>query len=431
MARRLSSIVPFVLAVSLLLVVAPAAFAATTPPVSFGHDDTLDDPADDADPNAGTREIHSGFFAALPFDAAAQPDEQRRQSTENGNAIGSSDPTFVPEDNPTYEKFPFDVPAGDENGSFTVTVTWQEPLIDLDVYVYRQRQNGTLDPAPVAQSASVADPERATRFEPIAGDPIRPGRYWIYVDNWCSNDNDPFVVRFFDASCSGDPAAPLSNLDEDDFVGQVTFTEFSSDNVLPTAALAGPDTARTDTNVSFTASGDDSGDGGTIANYSFDLDGDGRFEYDNAKNPSVTTRFANAGIYDVGVRVADDRGGTAYATKRITVSGPSSGATGDKAAALGILRSFRLNRPVFGGRKRNRLVVRYRLREAGRVIVSLYRGNRRIQRLSAGNRVADRTYRLNISPTKLRRGATYTVRLFVRSADGKRTQSVRLSAKRL
>ena len=38
---------------------------------------------------------------------------------------------------------------------------------------------------------------------------------------------------------------------------------------------------------------------------------------------------------------------------------------------------------------------------------------------------------MNISPKKLRKGATYTVRMFVRSADGKRTQSVRLSAKRL
>ena len=86
---------------------------------------------------------------------------------------------------------------------------------------------------------------------------------------------------------------------------------------------------------------------------------------------------------------------------------------------------------MFGGRKLNKLVVRYRLREPGRAIVSLYRGKKRIKRLSAGNRRANRTYRLTVSPKKLRKGATYTVRLFVRSADGKRTQSSRLSAKRL
>jgi hypothetical protein len=100
-------------------------------------------------------------------------------------------------------------------------------------------------------------------------------------------------------------------------------------------------------------------------------------------------------------------------------------------SARGLLSSFRLNRPVFGGRKRSKLVVRYRLREPGRAIVSLYRGKRRVKRLSAGNRRANRTYRINISPNRLRKGATYTVRLSVRSTDGKRTQSARLSAKRL
>jgi PKD domain len=420
-ARRLSSVVPFVVLVSLCLATAPSAFAAgTTPTISFGHDDTRDGD------EAGNREIHSGLFAAFNYDATLQPDAQRADSVANANEIGGTN-----EDNPTYEKFPFDVPAGDENGSFTVAVTWQEPAIDMDVYVYRQRPNGTLDPSPVASSASTADPERATRFEPIAGDPIKAGRYWVYVDNWCSNDTDPFVVRFFDGSCTGNPDAPLSNIDEDDFVGQVTFTAFSKDNALPSAGLSGPDTGATGQDLTFTGSGSDTD--GTISNYSFDLDGDGRFEYDNAKNPTVTTRFPNAGVYNVGVRVADDRGGTAYASKSIAISGPSSGTTGPggKPAALGLLSSFKLNRPVFGGKKNSKLVVRYRLREAGRAILSLYRGKTRIKRLSSGKRVANHTYRINISPKKLRKGATYTVRMFAQSSDGKRTQSVRLSAKRL
>ena len=65
------------------------------------------------------------------------------------------------------------------------------------------------------------------------------------------------------------------------------------------------------------------------------------------------------------------------------------------------------------------------------MIVSLYRGKKRVRRLSAGNRTAGRTYRLTVKPGKLKRGATYTVRLSVRSADGKATQRARLSAKRL
>ena len=48
---------------------------------------------------------------------------------------------------------------------------------------------------------------------------------------------------------------------------------------------------------------------------------------------------------------------------------------------------------MFGGRKSRKLVVRYRLREAGRAVVSLYRGKKRIKRLSAGNRRANQTYK--------------------------------------
>src|SRR4051794_2777948 len=113
--RRLSSVVPFVLAAMLLLVAAPAALAATTAPISFGHNDALDDPTDDPPPGTTTdsaTEVHSGLFAAFGYDGTLQPDAQRAQSTATGNGIGANNhPEFVPEDNPTYEKFPFDVPA--------------------------------------------------------------------------------------------------------------------------------------------------------------------------------------------------------------------------------------------------------------------------------------------------------------------------------
>jgi PKD domain len=427
-ARRLSSVVPFLLAASLCLFAAPAALAATTPTINFGHDDSLDDPSepDTGTNDAGDQEVHSGLFAAFNYDATLQPDAQRADSIANANALGATGhPEFVPEDNPTYEKFPFTVPAGDQNGSFTVTVTWEEPLIDFDVYVYRQRSNGTLDPQPVAQAASSADPERATRFEAIAGDPIHAGTYWVYVDNWCSNDHDPLIQRFFDGFCI-DEDNPLSNSDEDDFIGQVTFTPFVADNKLPSVSLTGPDSGKTNTDLTFAASGSDPD--GTIAGYSFDLDGDGRFEYDNGKNGTVSTRFPNAGVYNVGVRAADDRGGVAYASKQVTISGPSSGTTG-KGPTL--VKSFKLNRPVFGGRKNAKLVASYKLREAGKATLTLYRGSKKVKRLSTGSRKANKTYKVRIKPKKLKKGATYTVRLSATSADGKRTQKVRLSAKRL
>jgi hypothetical protein len=432
-ARRLSSVVPFLLAASLCLMAAPAALAAgTTPPISFGHDDSLDDPSepDTGTSNAGNQEVHSGLFAAFNYDATLQPDAQRADSIANANLAGHGDvdhphPEFVDEDNPTYEKFPFTVPAGDQNGSFTVSVTWEEPLIDFDVYVYRQRGNGTLDPQPVAQSASTADPERATRFEAIAGDPIHAGTYWVYVDNWCSNDHDPLVVRFLGGFCQSEDD-PLTNSDEDDFIGQVSFTPFVVDNKLPSVSLTGPATGQTNTDLTFSASGSDPD--GTIASYSFDLDGDGRFEYDNGKSGTVSARFPNAGVFNVGVRVADDRGGVAFASQQVTISGASSGTTG-KGPTL--VKSFKLNRPVFGGRKNAKLVASYKLREAGKATLTLYRGSKKVKRVSTGSRKANKTYRVKIKPKKLKKGATFTVRLSATSADGKRTQKVRLSAKRL
>jgi hypothetical protein len=113
----------------------------------------------------------------------------------------------------------------------------------------------------------------------------------------------------------------------------------------------------------------------------------------------------------------------------VRISGPAGAPTASTAKRR-LIAAFKLNRPVFGGRKRNRLVVRYRLHEPARAVLSLYRGRRQIRRLSARTRRANRTYKILISPRRLRRGATYNVRLFVRSADGQ-TQRVRLYAKRL
>ena len=86
---------------------------------------------------------------------------------------------------------------------------------------------------------------------------------------------------------------------------------------------------------------------------------------------------------------------------------------------------------MFGGENRRSLVIRYRLREAATVTVSLYKGkNRRVRQLTTGSRARDRTYRIVLKSTsKLSRGS-YTLRLTARTPDG-RTQTARLSAKHL
>ena len=73
-------------------------------------------------------------------------------------------------------------------------------------------------------------------------------------------------------------------------------------------------------------------------------------------------------------------------------------------------------------------MVRYRLRERARVSLTLYRGSRRIRRISAGVRERRRTYRVVLRSAHLRRGL-YTVRIVVRGASG-RVQAARLSARR-
>jgi hypothetical protein len=74
-----------------------------------------------------------------------------------------------------------------------------------------------------------------------------------------------------------------------------------------------------------------------------------------------------------------------------------------------LLRSFKLQRPVFGGRQRTPLRVAYRLTRAARVTITVARGKRVVARRtvdSGGNR----TYRLAVRPS--RRGV-YRVRIAV------------------
>ena len=74
-----------------------------------------------------------------------------------------------------------------------------------------------------------------------------------------------------------------------------------------------------------------------------------------------------------------------------------------------VLRSFKLQRPVFGGRQDTPLRIAYRLTRTARVKVELLRGKRVIARF-AGQRPGGRTFRLALRPS--RRGV-YRVRITV------------------
>lgn len=195
----------------------------------------------------------------------------------------------------TYEAHDFTIDPGEVNGAFHVFVQWQDDANDWDLYVYRVRGDGTVDETrPIAQSASGGTTEETASLISIE-EPIAPGTYRIYVDNWQSG---------------------TGNTDYD-WTGRIDFEPWSPPNRGPAAAFTAPDTAVGGQAVTLDASGstDDAG----IANYAWDLDGDGRFETDAGTSPVHHAAFA-PGRRHVTLRVRDAAAATAYATRTIDVS---------------------------------------------------------------------------------------------------------------
>jgi hypothetical protein len=428
-----------VLVGALWLFHASVANAQLSPTRYFEHDRALD----------GTpAEIVGGFFSLVA--GAGTPDEQRYAVPDFLEFFDDNDnftpPPYGGRTAYSWETREFTVAPAAKNGSFTVTMHWANPNVDFDLYVYRRNADGTVGPDPVASSAaggtiqesatyvpdSVPDPEDPNSFDPGT---VEPGTYVVYVDNWCSNENDPLDREL--AEFVGEPVCLQGGYkDEDDWTANVTFAAADPVNKLPTAKIDGPREGTAGSTLTFTASGTDR-DSSTDPprfTYAFDLDGDGHFDYDSANNASVAKRFDTPGVYNIGVRVLDEDGGAGYAAIPVRINGvpqalPTGATPAKPTAVLTPLSSFTLGRPVFGGSNNRSLVVRYRLREASTVTVALYRGSRRIRTLSTGNRSANRSYRIVVPARNLRAGS-YTIRLGAKTAAG-RTQNARLSAKKL
>jgi hypothetical protein len=94
----------------------------------------------------------------------------------------------------------------------------------------------------------------------------------------------------------------------------------------------------------------------------------------------------------------------------------------------GILRSYKLTRPVFGGRSNRDVYASYRLNQAGTVGVVVRRGSRVISRYQPRSRQANQTYRLRLDAERLVRG-DYKVTITVRA--GGRTETSTLTTRRL
>lgn len=192
----------------------------------------------------------------------------------------------------TFEDIPFTIAADDSDGTVSVEVHWTNQADDFDLTVYKKNASGGLD----AVGSSAGGPPSTSEATSFAGQsgPVESGDYVIRVQNYAATSPD--------------------------FAGSVKFTEFKTANVRPTAALTIPTKPIAGKAIKLDASRSTDSDG-TIADYAWDLDGDGAFETDGGSSPTLSHAFS-AGIHHITVRVTDDRGGRAYKTGTVKATKP-------------------------------------------------------------------------------------------------------------
>ena len=192
----------------------------------------------------------------------------------------------------TYEDFPFTIGPNDNDGTATIEVTWLNPSDDWDVYVYVKNSTGGLETVASGTSAPPGTSEKAVISSQST--PITAGDYVVRVQNY---------------------TASTPNFD-----GTIKFTDYVVANKKPVANLKAPKKTRYGRASKLDASGSSDSDG-QIVNYAFDLDGDGSIETDNGGAPVLMHKFG-IGVHHVAVRVTDNEGKRAYASRTIRVAKP-------------------------------------------------------------------------------------------------------------
>ena len=102
--------------------------------------------------------------------------------------------------------------------------------------------------------------------------------------------------------------------------------------------------------------------------------------------------------------------------------------TFERAAGCDLLTRYKLERPVFGGRRRTSLGLSYRVARRSIVSVAVLRGSRVVKRLRTRTARARTTYRLRVSARDLRRGE---YRFRITAVNGKERVVSTLRARRL
>jgi PKD repeat protein len=154
-------------------------------------------------------------------------------------------------------------------------------------------------------------------------------------------------------------------------------------NHLPVAAFtATPNPATAGQQVIFDGSGSHDADG-PIADYAWDLDGNGTYETDTTTTATVAHTYATAGSVTVGLKVTDGDGATATASVPLTVQ---AGQPGGGSATIQQAASTVTTTTTTGVQELGLSV----LRDAGAGAASITLGGTRSLRLHVGQRLRGR-----------------------------------------
>jgi PKD repeat protein len=134
---------------------------------------------------------------------------------------------------------------------------------------------------------------------------------------------------------SGPVTVRLLVTDDDGTTAQASRTLTVNDRPPTASFTISPNPAPTGQTVNFDASASSDPDG-TIADYEWDLDGNGSFETDSGTDPTTSRSYASSGSVTVKLRVTDDEGKTNVASRVLTINnrGPTASFTASPGAPL-------------------------------------------------------------------------------------------------
>jgi PKD repeat protein len=151
---------------------------------------------------------------------------------------------------------------------------------------------------------------------------------------------------------------------EDPRIEQATYNIFSDMGVQPATPVgitldpnpnapqasftASPTTVVEGSSIAFNGSASSSPEG-TIVNYTWDLDGSGKFATNTGTTATVSHTYSTPGTVTVSLRVTDSKGLTATATRTVTVLPPPTVYASAVESTLGVQNFWQMNDPAGSG----------------------------------------------------------------------------------